>query len=415
MALAVLVFAGVMALASSAAAEDAVTTAADEQLTVTVGGMVFAEKCDPCHGNIAETKNFASSIIFKHGYHQLVQCSACHSRFPHRPEGTERPSMKSCFNCHGLRHGPMGLIATDECSKCHLEPRSSDTKPTFHNETPDWAGKGHVAPSEKSLNTQCMMCHDGPFCDDCHVAEDINWIPATGYYYDSQEGCQSCHGSDTLVKTAGGVPKSFQVVGVMESAHQDQTCQQCHVDFAYEDRESPSKLWNVNAGLSCGSCKDHKDQNAAYEKSIHAEELEKGNMTSATCGSCHGGHYIQRLDSAVASSALHASAYRVCARCHKKEYLTYDDYYHGAAYKRGAPDAPACWECHGAHEVLPASDPESTVYAKNLGETCGQEGCHRGSNEDFSTAAGQLIHQKPTVVEQNPLNRLISTVKAWFS
>jgi hypothetical protein len=53
------------------------------------------------------------------------------------------------------------------------------------------------------------------------------------------------------------------------------------------------------------------------------------------------------------------------------------------------------------------------VYPANLGETCGT--CHARSDEDFAAAAGQLIHQKPTVVEANPLNRLLTTVKGWFS
>ncbi len=400
---------GLVTATVAVAAEVAAPT---DQFTVTVGGAVFAEKCDPCHGNIAQTKNFASSITFKHGYHQLVQCSACHSRFPHRPEGTERPTMKSCFDCHGLRHGPMGLIATDECQKCHLEDQE-DLRPAFH--TADWAEKPHVEPSNKELNTRCMMCHDGPFCDDCHVQKDINWTPPTGYYYDSGSGCLACHGSDTLFKTSGGVPKSFQVTGVTDSAHQEITCQQCHIDYAYEEKTPPTKLWNINAGIACSQCKDHKDPNTEYQQSIHAEEINKGNYESATCASCHGGHYIQRLDTDAAKSLLHASAYRVCARCHKEQYVTYNDYYHGAAYKQGASDAPSCWDCHESHKVLPASDPESSVYAKNLGATCGQEGCHRGSDEDFAAAAGQLIHQKNAAVEQNALRRLLSTVRSWFS
>ncbi len=406
-----LMFAFVFAIATSAYAVQA-GQLNDQQFTVSVGGTVFAEKCDPCHGNIAETKNFASSITFKHGYHQLVQCAACHTRFPHRPEGTERPTMKSCFDCHGLRHGPMGLIATDECTKCHQE-NVSNLRPDFH--TNDWAEAPHVKPAEEELNSKCMMCHDGPFCDECHVDKDINWAPKTGYYYDSGDGCLACHGSDTLMKTAGGVPKSFQVTGVGDSAHQDITCQQCHIDYAYEDKQVPSKLWNINAGYACSTCKDHKEPNADYQQSIHAEELKKGNTDSATCASCHGGHYIQRLDNDTAIAKLHASAYRVCARCHKEQYISYDDYYHGAAYKAGAPDAPACWECHASHKILPASDPESTVYPKNLGATCGQEGCHTRSDEDFAAAAGQLIHQKVEAVQDNPLRRLISSVRSWFS
>lgn len=411
---AVLAFAVTLCTAAVALAQDATSTTSiqvdDQSLTLSVGGTVFAEKCNPCHGNIANTKNYSSSIEFKHGYHQLVQCAACHSRFPHRPEGTERPTMKSCFNCHGLRHGPMGLIATDQCEKCHKEDRSR-LRPAFH--TTDWAKAPHVKPAEEALNTRCMMCHDGPFCDECHIQKDINWVPETGYKYDPVDGCLACHGSETLVKTAGGVPKSFQVVGVMNSAHKDTTCQQCHIDYKYEDGENPTKLWSVNAAYSCMSCKDHKEATAVYEKSIHWEKLKNGDLKSATCASCHGGHFIQRLDTDLAKSVLHASSYRICARCHREQWISYDDYYHGAAYKKGASDAPACWQCHGSHDILPSSDPSSTVYPANLDTTCGT--CHARSSEDFAAAAGQLIHQKSSAAESNPLRRLLSSVRGWFS
>jgi hypothetical protein len=109
---------------------------------------------------------------------------------------------------------------------------------------------------------------------------------------------------------------------------------------------------------------------------------------------------------------MHQSSYRVCARCkqHGDEYDTYDDYYHGKAYKAGAPDAPACWDCHESHDILPKSDPASSVNEANVGETCGTEGCHTGSSETFGTEAASLIHSKATAVEENPLLRLINNL-----
>ncbi len=151
---------------------------------------------------------------------------------------------------------------------------------------------------------------------------------------------------------------------------------------------------------------------ALYNKSIHATALKDGNTDSATCGSCHGGHFIYSTDNALGAARMHGSSYRVCARCkqHGDEYDTYDDYYHGKAYKAGAPDAPACWECHESHDILPKSDPESSVNAANVGETCGQEGCHKGSSEEFGTEAAALIHQKAQAQQDNPLLRLIANL-----
>lgn len=384
---------------------------------------VYKEACTTtCHGNIANTKNYASAINFRHGYHQLVPCASCHPRFPHRPDTKiERPQMKGCFDCHGVRHGPMGLIASGECKACHITPRER-LRPAFH--TYDWKGKPHVAPSLKELNTKCMMCHTPQSCVDCHDREAVSWKPDS-WDYDPGDGCQACHGSATLLKTAEGGTKSFQVTGVDQSAHRDISCQKCHVDYRYDDQPAATKLWNINAGLACAEChqkaKEEKDRKpvADYNKSIHAEQIRKGNYNAATCASCHGGHFIYTLDTEQAKLRMHQSAYRVCARCkqHGNDYATYNDYYHGRAYKQGAADAPACWECHGAHAVQPSARPDSAVNAKNLGTTCSGAnrtdgtGCHKGSTESFGANAEDLIHRKVQAQQENPLLQILNRIR----
>lgn len=379
---------------------------------------VYKDACTKtCHGNIAKTNNYSSEIIFQHGYHQLVACSSCHPRFPHRADTTiERPSMQGCFDCHGLRHGPMGILASDDCNDCHMTPKER-LRPAFH--TFDWSGKPHVAPAEKEFNTRCAMCHDKASCDDCHVKEGVRWAPPveSGWSYDSGDGCQSCHANAGLTKQQSGGSKSFEVLGIDESVHADVTCGQCHTDYRYDDAPSQTQVWSVNAGLSCINChKDNKDKAKSdpvhlYEGSVHAEAIKKGDYDSATCGSCHGGHFIYALDTDAAKQRMHLSAYRVCARCHDEEYGTYDDYYHGRAYKNNASDAPSCWDCHKAHDVLPSSDPSSSVNPANVGETCGQPGCHKGSNEEFGAEAAALIHEKSNVTEENPILSFINSLR----
>jgi hypothetical protein len=427
-----------LAFASAAFAVAAEVEINDEQLIVRLGDKVYAENCNPCHGSIADTDNFAGEIIFRHGYHQLVACSACHSRFPHRPEGTERPTMQGCFDCHGLKHGPMGELARGNCDACHRTPVDK-LRPVSH--TWDWAKKPHVEPGSKRFQTQCMMCHDEKGCTDCHDNLGIRWDPGVPYTFDSNTGCLSCHGDENLTKTSGGQPKSYQVLGVQQSAHRGLTCQQCHKDYRYEDDAvDPTPLWNVNAGLACRDChanpamftEDQAARNATvieeYDNSTHAEALSdwmvgtlrtpdrRSNTTQPpTCADCHGGHYIQKLDTDLARQVMHGSAYRVCARCHQEEYDSYDDYYHGAAYKRGASDSPACWECHGSHDILPSSNPDSMVSSQNLAATCGIEGCHSGSDEAFVVRAGDLIHRKVEAADANPLRRVLSRIRSWFS
>jgi hypothetical protein len=330
--------------------------------------------------------------------------------------------MKGCFDCHGLAHGPAGELATGKCDACHKTARSN-LRPAFH--TYDWAQKPHVDPANKEFNTRCARCHEPATCTECHDAKGIRWRPEKGWAYDSSEGCLRCHDSALLQKLAATGNKSFQVSGIDESAHRDFTCQQCHSDFRYDGKPAGSKLWTVNASQGCIDCHTdpqtgdpEKDKKlaaavAAYQKSVHATAFtrEQPNFKSATCGSCHGGHFIYRLDSPYNKERMHQSAYRVCARCkdsHGDEYDSYNDAYHGKAYKKGDSTAPACWDCHEAHTVLNSDDPKSTVYLNNRGKTCGRTGCHNGSSQKFGTESGNLIHQQGVAQEQNPILRVVN-------
>lgn len=377
---------------------------------------VYKDACTKtCHGNIAKTKNYSSAINFQHGYHQLVACSSCHPRFPHRPDTTiERPTMKGCFECHGLRHGPMGSIASGECADCHVTPKER-LRPSFH--TFGWAGVEHVAPANKEFNTKCAMCHEPKSCTECHDAEGIVWSPKS-WDYNAGDGCLACHGNAALTKQSSGGIKSFEVGGVEESAHQDITCQQCHPDYRYDDKPQSSQLWTINAGKACADChKTQEDKRLSdpvdkYDLSVHAEQISKGNYDSATCASCHGGHYIASLKGdKLAQDRMHMASYRVCSRCkqHGDAYDTYDDYYHGRAYKEGAADAPACWDCHSSHKILPKASKESSVSPVNVGATCGQTGCHE-SSQQFTAEDATFIHTKAAEAEKNPLRRLIASI-----
>src|SRR5690606_26538190 len=55
---------------------------------------------------------------------------------------------------------------------------------------------------------------------------------------------------------------------------------------------------------------------------------------------------------------------------------------HAKAIMEGNMDAAACSDCHGTHDLLPAHDPASPVYAMNVPETCGT--CHPAALEEFT-------------------------------
>jgi len=53
----------------------------------------------------------------------------------------------------------------------------------------------------------------------------------------------------------------------------------------------------------------------------------------------------------------------------------------------GETSTAVCTDCHGHHEILPKSDPDSSVSSQNVVATCGQ--CHENASRRFSSF---LVH-----------------------
>ena len=46
-----------------------------------------------------------------------------------------------------------------------------------------------------------------------------------------------------------------------------------------------------------------------------------------------------------------------CGRCHEDEAETFFDTFHGKVSRLGSAGAAKCYDCHGTHDILPASEP----------------------------------------------------------
>lgn len=64
-----------------------------------------------------------------------------------------------------------------------------------------------------------------------------------------------------------------------------------------------------------------------------------------------------------------------CSNCHDKIADLYRQSLHGQAVAAGEKLAPQCWDCHGAHDITPPSDPNSRVAKYNIPFMCGA--CHK--------------------------------------
>lgn len=115
--------------------------------------------------------------------------------------------------------------------------------------------------------------------------------------------------------------------------------------------------------LDCTSC--HGDALDPSSPSGFRVLLEGSVHVGMDCTDCH--------DSVTAPGAgdagkAHETGPVDCGSCHEEEAEVYQK--HGRAEIGKDPDIPACWNCHGTHDVLISSDPRSRVYPAHLARTC---------------------------------------------
>lgn len=235
----------------------------------------------------------------------------------------------------------------------------------------------------------------------------------------SKAGCMVCHGDENLTRLKAGKAVSYYIDGDAYSAstHGEQQCVGCHLDFAYKTPHESDKNWQATAKIACKNC--HGAQFLAFGQGVHRRAIDATGTAVAVedskplCGDCHGSHDIVTItDSPEGQAQMHADGWQVCGRCHQDYWDSYDDYYHGAAYKRGAKDAPACWDCHGWHDILPSKDKGSKVNKVHLAETCGQgSACHDAADLDETYLDySYAIHGKRAAKQDNPVYSFVRKV-----
>ncbi|HTV63448.1 MAG TPA: cytochrome b/b6 domain-containing protein [Verrucomicrobiae bacterium] len=270
-----------------------------------------------------------------------------------------------------------------------------------------FAARGMAAPA--LLDSDCLDCHgmdsltktnaDGReislFVDQTKFAASVH----------ATNGCVSCHNDITATHPDDNRPvaavncarchasqdESYgaSVHGLAHTAgHADvATCVNCHGSHEIQPPLSPaSPLYFLRQAQTCGRC--HAKEEADWARSVHGQAIAAGDRDAATCTDCHSEHKIQAL-----KNARPLEIADVCSRCHASVELsqkydlpsnvvkTYLESYHGLAAQNGSTVVANCASCHGYHEVLPSSDPDSTINTNNLVATCGR--CHPGADEMF--------------------------------
>jgi hypothetical protein len=276
---------------------------------------------------------------FHSSVHGTLDCSACHTSITAYPH-PDHPQAVKCVACHAdeaaVIVGSVHEHASDHpCTSCHG---------TAHAILPKDNPKSAVYPL--NIPATCGKCHgDAVMAKQHHLANVYpQYMDSIHGYAVSQEGllvaanCASCHGSHHILSHTNPLSPTYRTAI-------PETCGKCHGGILTQ-----------------------------YMAGIHGQAMASGNQKAPVCTDCHTAHAIARPTMAQSTP--------VCGSCHQAQLSTYRDTFHSQVSDLGSYVAVArCSDCHGEHEILPASDPRSPVNSANLVKTCGR--CHQNANAGF--------------------------------
>ena len=309
------------------------------------------------------------------------------------------PAETDCLSCHGdksLQDGAGHNVGVDagafgaslhgslKCGDCHATikdyPHPDQVTPVkcescHTGEAEGLVGSVHANRAEHP----CISCHG-----DAHAIFPKNDPRSTVYPLNIPHTCGACHGNDAMAKKHGlpnVYPQYIDSIhgfalskeGLLVAAN----CQSCHGShhiLSHTDPQSPT--YKANVPKTCGNC--HAGITANYLGGVHGKAIASGNLNAPVCSDCHTAHAI--LQPTEATFRMQSTP--ICGSCHKDKLSTYRDTFHSQLGSLGGyVETARCWDCHGAHDVLPASDPRSPIAPANLVATCGK--CHAGANASF--------------------------------
>ena len=380
----------------------------------------IANTCQQCHGRIKEV-------------HQKVIKGELWESEPHKV-----PVCVDCHEPHKVRKVFYGEVSDSDCLKCHADPDlkmlrdgieisltvdSLETHSSAHQSTRCAQCHTGVSPGEKrpcrtvADRVDCSICHSeivdiyatsthgrlsdrgddqAPICTDCHGRHGTRYkndklsptfptnVPALCGECHQHGGVaarrQEARGKDAHTEAYA---MSIHGKGLLESGLVvTAMCTDCHTaHHVLPASDILSSVNRDNISETCAVC-----HNGIYEKfknSIHAKADTFEGHVPPSCADCHKSHTISRTD----SEGFQLHIMDQCGRCHEEVMETYFETYHGKVSKLGFTGAAKCYDCHGSHEILPPSNPNSTLSRNNIVETCAQ--CHPSSHRQF---AGYLTH-----------------------
>ncbi|MDP2942639.1 MAG: cytochrome b/b6 domain-containing protein [Candidatus Omnitrophota bacterium] len=327
------------------------------------------EDCLKCHDDF-KIQAFNNSV------HSSDLCTSCHTDIQKIPH-PDKPAKVDCSSCHKIEsevynasdHGRAVKVGAPaaKCLDCHGQPH--EILDARNRESPVF---------RLNIPQTCAKCHE----DEEKMARYnlLEKKPILTY-------SETVHGKALLEK------------GLASSA----VCTDCHGSHNLSSPINPkSKIYRLNVPNTCGKC--HENVLNTYLRSIHGKAAMAGVRDAPVCTDCHGEHTIKSHKDPLSSVYSTAIAKKTCGQCHASERViskyhlpgnrleTYFESYHGLASKMGVTTVANCVSCHGVHDILPSSDPDSAVNKNNLQRTCGK--CHPNAGAELAKGS---VHLSPSM------------------
>jgi hypothetical protein len=330
---------------------------------------------------------------------QVVACERCHANRdflggrPGRARDTTlyvpatiladtRHSSLRCADCHrafdaGYPHSAEARVVP--CETCHEAAGR------------DWAASIH-APN-------AAISGDAPTCVGCHGSHSVYGKEdrrSPTHALNVAATCGRCHADPGIIGTYFSTADKAQARVAVAQFHKtvhggaltrdglvvSATCNDCHGAHKVLPADSAESSVNRrNIPATCGAC--HAGITEVYDASAHGLAYAAGDTTESgkgapVCVDCHSAHEIVRAD----QPEWFLGVVQECGDCHERLYETYFETYHGKVTHLGSTLAATCSDCHTPHDMRPANDPQSSVHATNVVATCAR--CHPAANENFA-------------------------------
>jgi hypothetical protein len=315
------------------------------------------QDCFDCHDDDGVTREKDNSsvtvkpAVFNASVHESVKCVECHTAlekvtdFPHEDK-----------------------LPKVDCASCH------DEEVAKYSEGVHAKARGHGS----TVAATCIDCHG------THDIREKTDPKSPTHHLQLAATCAKCHGNAEIIKK-GGIPSDV-TKAFADSIHGKAlsnrglvvapTCSDCHgAHDILKPGDPDSRVARSHVPATCGKC--HEGIARQFTAGVHGRLLAEGKMKAPACQTCHTAHAIQRTDRASWQLAVIGE----CGGCHAERIETFRDTFHGQVTNLGFRVVAGCADCHGAHQILPASDPASPVSPGRLVQTCGK--CHANANANF--------------------------------